>query len=643
MNRLEPATVATQDDGTPYSPRYGDVYHSADSGPGQARHVFLGGNGLPQRWRSRERFVVLETGFGLGINFLATWQAWREDPSRPERLDYVAIDRHPPSREDLAGLLARYPVFADLAATLVDRWPQLLPGMHRRRFGGVVLTLVFDDVERALSRLEAVADAVYLDGFSPARNPEMWSPRVMRAIVRRMQPDATCATWSTARAVRDALAEAGVEVELRPGFGHKREMLAGRLVRPPTRRDPLPFVPERPVDRHAIVVGAGLAGASAAAALATRGWRTTILEASGKPASGASSLHAGAFHPLVARDDSRLARLTRAAFLHALDDWRELGLAGRSIDWRSCGVLQLARNRDDDAALRATIEALAFPASFVRHVDAGEARECCGWNVGRSGVWFPEGGFARAPSVVRALLSCAAAVPGSQFEANARVERLSRGNDVWTAADAHGRVLAAAPVVVLANATDLARLAPLGATLRSVRGQVSYVPAAKATAPRAVVIGHGYALPAMDGRIVVGSSYDLESNEPAPTRDAHEGNLARLRALSPGADFRGDACELEGGVGFRSVAPDRMPVAGAVPCAPALDPRPGLYALGAFASRGLLWSALLGEVLASRVCGDPLPIESDLAEAIDPARFLRRTLRRAGSAADTTAGTCAPR
>lgn len=631
MTRLEPAVVTTRDDGTPYSPRYDDVYHSADSGPGQARHVFLGGNGLPQRWRARNRFVVLETGFGLGINFLATWKAWREDPARPERLDHVAIDRHPPSREDLARLLARYPEFADLAAALIDRWPQLLPGTHRRSFGGIVLTLVFDDVERALSRLDATADAVYLDGFAPARNPEMWSPRVVRAVARHMRPDATCATWSAARAVRDALVEAGVDVELRPGFGHKREMLAGRLVRPPRRRGSVPPAPAVPAERHAIVVGAGLAGASAAAALAARGWRTTILETAAEPASGASSLHAGAFHPLVARDDSRLARLTRSAFLHALDIWRELGRAGLEIDWQSCGVLQLARNRDDDAALRATIEALAFPATFVRHVDAGDAQTLCGWDLGRAGAWFPGGGWARAPSVVRALLSCAMAVPGSHLEANARVERLSHGADGWAASDERGRVVAAAPVVVLANAADLARLAPLGAPLRSVRGQVSYLPAAKSKAPRAVVIGYGYALPDIDGRIVVGSSYDLESNEPAPTRDAHEGNLARLRALWSGADFQGDVRELEGGVGFRAVAPDRMPLAGAVPSTPALDPRPGLYALGAFASRGLMWSALLGEVLASRICGDPLPIETDLAEAIDPARFLRRARRRAGS------------
>ncbi len=237
MPRLEPAILDSAPDGTPWSPRYGDVYHSADSGPGQARHVFLGGNGLPERWRGREAFVVLETGFGLGVNFLATWDAWlARRASRPRRLDYVAIEKHPLLRDDLAAALARYAEFADLAAMLVDRWPAPLPGTHRRDFGGIALTLVLDDVASALGRLEAEADAVYLDGFAPARNPDMWSPAAMRGVARRMRPGATCATWSSARTVRDALAEAGVACETRPGFGHKREMLVGRLVRLARRR-----------------------------------------------------------------------------------------------------------------------------------------------------------------------------------------------------------------------------------------------------------------------------------------------------------------------------------------------------------------------------------------------------------------------
>src|SRR5690349_14050833 len=131
---LVPAPLAFDATGTPYSPVYGDIYHSADSGPGQARHVFLGGNGLPARWAGSRVFTIVETGFGLGLNFLATWQAWRADPARPGRLHFVSVEKHPFTLEALATLQARHPEFAELAAELQAAWPLPLPGMHRLDF-----------------------------------------------------------------------------------------------------------------------------------------------------------------------------------------------------------------------------------------------------------------------------------------------------------------------------------------------------------------------------------------------------------------------------------------------------------------------------------------------------------------------------
>src|SRR3954462_3464544 len=155
-------------DETPYSTAYGDVYHSAGGGPAQARHVFLAGNGLPERWAQRERFIILETGFGLGLNFLVTWRAWRDDPARCGRLHYVSVEKHPFRLADLRLLHARYPQLAREAAELQASWPVLVPGTHRIELDGgkLVLTLHFDDV-KVLRELSFAADAIYLDGFAP--------------------------------------------------------------------------------------------------------------------------------------------------------------------------------------------------------------------------------------------------------------------------------------------------------------------------------------------------------------------------------------------------------------------------------------------------------------------------------------------
>ena len=250
-----PASLRFQD-GTPYSEAFGDVYHNAAGGIAEKRQVFLGGNALPARWAGRERFTILETGFGLGLNFLLTLQTWRRDPARARRLHFVSIEKHPFSLPDLRTLHARYPEVAAEAAELQARWPLLVPGAHRLEFGDAVLMLVLADI-KALRDLRLSADAIYLDGFAPAKNADMWSPQVLRAVSRLAAPGATAATWSVAGPVRHALEETGFAVEKRPGFGGKREMLAARNIRPGNE-----ISPEK--NRKAAVIGAGLAGAAIA-------------------------------------------------------------------------------------------------------------------------------------------------------------------------------------------------------------------------------------------------------------------------------------------------------------------------------------------------------------------------------------------
>jgi tRNA 5-methylaminomethyl-2-thiouridine biosynthesis bifunctional protein len=226
---LAPARLTLAPDGTPVSEIYGDVYHSAAGGHAQARHVFLTGNGLPERWRGRETFVILETGFGLGLNFLATWLAWRNDARRCRILRFVSFEKHPFAAEDLAIAHAAWPEFVELSGRLRECWPVLVAGEHRVELddGGVDLRLVFGDVAETLPAWSGVTDAFYLDGFSPAKNPEAWSPAVCRNLARLAESGATLATWSVAGRVRQALSAAGFAVEKRPGFAGKRQMLVG--------------------------------------------------------------------------------------------------------------------------------------------------------------------------------------------------------------------------------------------------------------------------------------------------------------------------------------------------------------------------------------------------------------------------------
>lgn len=230
---LELARLILAEDGTPYSPAYDDVYHSTAGGHAQATHVFMGGNGLPERWQGRERFVILETGFGLGTNFLATWLAWRNDPQRCEQLHFISVEKHPFEAADLARAHQAWPEFAALSAELIGHWParDSLRASEQRLVladGCVQLHLVFGDALECVPKLDAEVDAFYLDGFSPAKNPALWSPELCRSLHRLAVAGATLATWSVAGAVRRALSDAGFAVEKRPGFADKRQMLVGR-------------------------------------------------------------------------------------------------------------------------------------------------------------------------------------------------------------------------------------------------------------------------------------------------------------------------------------------------------------------------------------------------------------------------------
>ena len=635
---LVPAALAFTAEGTPWSAAYGDVYHSSAGGPAQARHVFLAGTGLPERWRGRDRLVVLETGFGLGLNFLATWQAWRSDPARCTRLHYVSIEKHPFARADLEDAHRRHAEFAPLATQLHAQWPLLVPGLHRLTFDDeyVVLTLAFGDAAQLLPQLRLRADALYLDGFAPAKNTELWSPGLMKALARLAAPDARAATWSAAREVRDALSSAGFAVATRPGFGPKREMTVAQLTARGRRAAPR----AAPSERRALVVGGGIAGAAVAERLARRGWHIVLVERGAEVAGAASGNHAGSFHPVVTADDSRLARLTRAATLHARRHWDALDAAGHALRRDHCGVLQLARDAREANAQRRALEMLRYPPEYVRAATVEEASAHAGIILGAGGLWFAQSGWVQPRTLVAALLArCGAAL---DLRLGVAVASLEHDGAEWLLRDADGAVIDAAPLVVLANgidATALARVPQL--ELRRVRGQLSHLPAERIDAPRAVVLRGGALLPPVDGLCVVGASYDFDDADPMPRIDAHAGNLARLERIAPGAATGIDPATLDGRVGFRAVTPDRLPIVGALPRPghpvtasggalrlAALERQPGLFGAFGYGSRGLVWASLAAELLASQIEGEPLPLEGALADALDPGRFFMRAARR---------------
>ncbi|MEW6312505.1 MAG: bifunctional tRNA (5-methylaminomethyl-2-thiouridine)(34)-methyltransferase MnmD/FAD-dependent 5-carboxymethylaminomethyl-2-thiouridine(34) oxidoreductase MnmC [Pseudomonadota bacterium] len=610
---ITPARLSYAADGTPYSEAYGDVYHSAHGGLGQARHVFLAGNCLPQRWQGREQFVVLETGFGLGLNFLATWQAWRDDPRRCERLHFVSVEKHPFTRADLAALHARFPELAAYSQQLLARWPPLAPGLHRLHFeqGRVTLTLALGDAQALLPRIACRADAIYLDGFAPGKNPELWSQQLCRDISVLARNGATLATWSVAAPVRAALTTWGWQLEKRPGYAGKREMLCGQVTSAISAANGN--------ERAAVVIGAGIAGAAMCERLAARGWNVTLLEREAGPAQAASGNHAGVLLPIVSKDDRPAARLSRTCYLYALNLLRELADEGKGLIWSQCGVAQLARDAKHERQQRDAIAALRLPADFARFLERDAMSALLDHAAPIGGWYFPHGAWVNPPSLCRALLARHPQRIRTLY--GATVTTLEQGNNgEWRLHNQRGKLLATAFTVILANA-DAARSFVPHLPLSCARGQVSHLPGEALAALPCVVCRQGYVTPPHDGVSCLGATFDHDDD--AGLRLAsHLENLARLDRMLPGLAADYDAAQLDGRVGFRTVTPDKLPLAGILPGAA------GMYGLLGLGARGLVWAPLAAELLAAQLADEPLPLENDLVAALDPSRFAGKAVAR---------------
>ncbi len=632
MPGLSPARLAHTENGTPYSETYDDVYHSADGGQGQARHVFLHGNVLPERWAGRQRFVILETGFGSGLNFLATWAAWLDDPQRCNRLHYLAVEKHPFRAEDLARLHQYWPEFAPLSLALRTAWPVLTPGFHRLEFasGRIILTLLLGEADTVLRRCEARVDAFYLDGFDPKKNPEMWSTGLFRHLARLAAPTATLATWCVAGEVREALRTVGFEVAKRPGFGHKRHMLTGTLA--PAHASAIE--PPDTHGHHALVLGAGLAGCAISERLAARGWSITLVERHIAPASEGSGNLAGIVRPLLSRDDNLASRFSRACFLHARRALTTLAAAGYGSRHDLGGVLQIARDATHETQMRDVLVAGDYPDDYVRFLDRQAAGERLG-HATQHGAWlFPGGGWANPPDLCRAMLAAA----GNHLALHMAREasHIEYVDKLWRLHDRDGACIASAPILILTTGAAARHLLP-DLPITPVRGQVSHLRQGQLPDFRLPACCEGYLTPAVDGIHCLGASYAYD--EGSELRESeHAGNFARLERILPGAAATISPGNLDGRVGFRAATPDRLPMVGALADTEAALPRDlqlndlprreGLHGLLGLGSRGLVWAMLAAETLASGLTGEPLPIETDLVAAIDPARFALREHRR---------------
>ena len=531
------------------------------------------------QWQGRARFVVLDTCYGTGEYVRTLIDAWRADPQRPARLHVIAVC-----------------AIGSMGAAPGCGMPGFERSMHEAE--AIVLDLILGSVRECLPQIVARLDAVRLHGVEQA------GTRWAGALGRMCLPGARLWGHGLDLAQLRALASAGIVFGPVQPDGARVAVNAGG---PPQALRP---------SQRAIVIGAGLAGCAVTERLAARGWDLTLIERHTMPAGEASGNIAGIFMPQLSVDDNPGTRLTRAAYLFALRYWQTLGGVGGGFAGAQCGVLQLARDAAHADAQRAIAARHAMPHDFARWLDAPDASAHAG--IGASfgapfgAWWFAQAGWAHPGGVCAAMLERAGGRSSARFGVGAFALRYA--DQQWQVEDAKGALRASAPTVILANgngarALAQARMLPL----RAVRGQVTHLTGPDAPSLPCVVCGEGYVIPATAGVVALGATYD-QFDDGALRATSQAENLRMASALLGTAGL-GEHAPLAGRVGLRCVAPDRLPLVGALPGAP------GLFALLGLASRGLVWAPLCAELLAAHIDGEPLPLPANLVGALDPGRF----------------------
>lgn len=569
--------------------------------------------GLPEAWRARAHYTLLDTEFGEGLNFLKLWSQWKQDPARPARLHVVALSQSLVSADKLAAHLRAQTSseMHGLVEQLIQQWPLNLPGTHRMDFEGlsVTLTLAVGPLALTLPRLAARVDAVLLNEEAQSSDDNLacvWRQALPRLARDPAQLMLVRPNGQAVRGLGFFSQEAAVG-----------NMTCGGVAVAETASDRL--LNQKDVQgsaRSVLVVGAGIAGAGVAQAMALRGWRVQVLDTRARRLSEHRQHVAAALTPMVTRDDDIRARLSRSGSLRAQARWSHVG---QDILWR-CGALQLQRVTGRIVDLADVLAGLSLPPEWVRYVDAEQASAIAGMALDRGGLYFPTAARIQPEKLIGALLQ----TPGIEC-LDVHVDRIQRRDGQWQVLDARGEVLAQASQLILAGAQGtqdilirsqylepemrLAAMHPLG-------GEITLLPdTALAAGPRCIVSGDGYVLPALDGQCVVGSSYIHGAQQVEPSLDGALGNVARAAGLlgQPGLAEAFNISRvraLTGWAGWRAVLPGRLPAVGPV------AHTEGLWTVTGFASRGLTWASLAGDLLAASLNGEPLPLERDIMDKI---------------------------
>ncbi len=638
--RVEVVRIDFRDERTPYSTRFQDVYFSAMDGISESRYVYLEGSGyLEALTEGRPRIEVGEVGFGVGLNFVLTLDAFLKESKPGQVLHYHSFERFPVHLDDLKRLYAAYPELTEASSMLLDHYPLLTPGVHSLRMAGgrVRLWLSLGEARQQMALSDFRVDHWYWDGFAPKQNPDAFDPGLFVEVARLSRTGSRGASFTSAGWVRRAIEAAGFRIEKRPGFGKKRECIRAEFVGPGIEgTSPLPpwFSGEssvvRPPEAGPVgVIGAGLAGSSISRRLAEAGYDVLIFDPEG-PGNRTSGNPLGLYNLQISKKPNPISRFAQAALAEFLRELQDLGVPHHT------GIL-----RTDFHDPLPLIES-GYPEDSYEITPRGIRLKVCGVvnprDLCRIRIEHPK---------IRLLRNRVTSVAstGKGFLIHAEGLPPVECAQVVSTLGADFRLPDVAPPVI-------PHLDPI--PMRPIRGQIILVPpGALSQNLQETLVEEGYASPALpelsgvDAHLI-GATYQALTVLP-DQEEIDRDQLIRESAKWP--EFSGSYPEesVRSRVGWRLSSPDKLPVigplcdpdllagiygnafrGGPLKSLPTVPVAPGEWTLTALGSRGITFSSIGSLLLSDWMTGGRLSIELDLIEHLHPARFFIRKLKRPG-------------
>ena len=666
MFTIQHAKIHFNQENTPVSDKFDDVYFSNQDGLAETHYVFLEGNQLWERWVNFQEahFVIAETGFGTGLNFFAVTTLFREfrqkHPDSPlKRLYFTSFEKYPLPLDALQQAHLAYPQFSHLAQHLQLNWLNPIQGCYRFHFDETTLDLWFGDVAENLPQLgdymNGKIDAWFLDGFAPSKNPDMWNEQLYQQMFRFTKPQGTFATFTAASAVRKGLENAGFNIKKRKGFGKKRECLSGQKTHEKLIALSTPWFHNQPAnlkEQDIGIIGGGIASLCTAISLVKHGAKITIYCEDEQTALNASGNKQGAFYPQLSDDNDRNIRFYIHAFAYGHQFLQWAIQQQIEFEHEFCGVALCAYNEKAESKLN-KIADLNLPSDLYQSLNQTELSEKVGLSLPFGGSFIPQGAWLAPRQLVQHAFAFLEK-QGGQIKTSQKVTTLSQTENGWQITTAENETFCH-EVVVLANGHKLTEFEQTQKLpLYPVRGQVSQIPTSENLLKLKTVLCYdGYLIPADQAKTshCIGASHVRDNATREFSLTEQQENQQKIQQNIPEewtkeVDTSGNLAR----IGVRCSVRDLTPMMGAVPHFSAQQVQyqnlfnlrrrkqpieqaanyPNLYLIGALGSRGLTSAPFLGETLASLIYGEPLPMSEDLIHNLMPNRsWVRRWLKGA--------------